>query len=130
MNVIDSSSSSSVTFKNPDNLQQQQEASTTNNYPGGDLFSLLKEKQNQNIANGNMEKPGNYNVMLDQYRNTLNHYSNSGSAILQVLIDSWLRFLNGFVGYGSNINYDINNMDYNNGTSPFNKDIVMKEENQ
>lgn len=142
MNVIDSSSSSSVTFKNPDNLQQQQEASTTNNYPGGDLFSLLKEKQNQNIANGNMEEiPGNYNgiftntvngssilssnvimnnqVMLDQYRNTLNHYSNSGSAILQVLIDSWLRFLNGFVGYGSNINYDINNMDYNNGTSPF-----------
>jgi len=62
----------------------------------------------------------NNQVMLDQYRNTLNHYSNSGSAILQVLIDSWLRFLNGFVGYGSNVNYDINNMNYNNnGSSKF-----------
>jgi len=59
----------------------------------------------------------NNQVMLDQYRDTLNHYSNSGSAILQVLIDSWLRFLNGFVGYGSDINYDINTMNYDDPSS-------------
>jgi hypothetical protein len=112
----------------------------TNNYPGGDLFNMIKDKQNQSddvdVSSENVEDvSNNYNgiltnsvngssilssnvimnnqVMLDQYRNTLNHYSSSGSAILQVLVDSWLRFLNGFVGYGSDINYDINNMEMN-----------------
>jgi len=123
------SASASVTFTNP-NMNETKD--DNGNYSGGDLFSLLKEKQSQMMEDSSGNHNGifsssvngssilasntimNNQVMLDQYRNTLNHYSSSGSAILQVLIDSWLRFLNGFVGYGSNINYDINNMEYGN----------------
>jgi len=123
-----------------DDTPTSENTQQTNNYPGGELYNMIKDKQNQNgdvdISNEDVEEVSNHfngiftntvngssilssnvimnnQVMLDQYRNTLNHYSNSGSAILQVLVDSWLRFLNGFVGYGSDINYDINNMEMN-----------------
>lgn len=122
-------------------------SSIPHHYPGSHVLSMIKEKYQQNHSQDskeeNLKEEGeegrsmdtnesssssstslvptnammNNQAMIDQYRDTLNHYSNSGSAILQVLIDSWLRFLNGFVGYGSDINYDINTMNYDEPSS-------------
>ncbi|ORX51806.1 hypothetical protein BCR36DRAFT_582846 [Piromyces finnis] len=124
--------------ENKNDTPTRENSPQTSNSPSGSLFHMIKDKSNQNGDVRQEENDGtsshyntiftntmnnssilssntimNNQVILDQYRNTLNHYSNSGSAILQVLVDSWLRFLNGFVGYGSDINYDINNLEIN-----------------
>jgi len=132
-------STDSVTSKNSDRKRKNINTNSNSNInnhgsnPRGDddLINKLKGKHNQmmedgpGIFNGKLppmmggpallraegNTPLNNKVTIEQYRNALNQYSNSGNYILRLLIDSWLRFLNTFVGYGSNINYDINDMD-------------------